>query len=52
MDLNRKHEVHIESLEEWGDDPKHEHDRYHDAIDAMEEGLTVDEYRRRSGAAE
>ena len=46
--MHHHHETHIETIDEWGDDPAHEHEHVHDAMEAMEEGLTSDQFRERS----
>lgn len=40
--------VHIE-LPETGDDPQGERERFHDAMEPIEEGLTPYEFRLRHG---
>jgi len=49
--MSHHHDAHIETIDEWGEDPAHEHERMHDAIEAMEEGLTYEEFRERNEAA-
>jgi len=49
--MSRK-SVHIEIPEPWGDDPQGEHERFHDAIEAIEEGLTPAQFRLRHGEAD
>ena len=43
--------VHIEIPEPWGEDPRGEHERFHEAIEAIEEGLTPAQFRLRQGEA-
>jgi len=50
--MNHHHEAHIETVDEWGEDPSHEHERIHEAMEAMEEGLASEEFKKRSTAGD
>lgn len=49
--MSHKHQPHIETIDDWGEDPAHEHERVHDAIEAMEEGLTAKQFHERTNTS-